>query len=340
MESMKKKTFLILFILFSFVVIAKAQIKKVDAIGITVSEMNRSVKFFTEVLGFRKVSDGEVFGSTYEQLQGIFGLRMHIVRMQLGDEFIDLTDYLTSGGRSIPEDARSNDLVFQHIAIVVSDMDKAYAHLRKYMVMHVSTGPQTIPGSNVAAAGVKAFYFHDPDMHNLELIYFPKGKGQLKWQQTSGKLFLGIDHTAIGISNTDSSLKFYHDLLGIERKGDSWNTGIEQAHLNFVEGASLHITGLRAHVGPGIEFLQYLEPGPGKPYPVDSRTDDIWHWQTMLITNDAATLYDRLSAAGYKLVSKGLITLEGKYGFGLKAFIIRDPDGHALLIKEDDKYDR
>ena len=177
-------------------------------------------------------------------------------------------------------------------------------------------------------------------MHNLELIYFPKGKGQLKWQQTSGKLFLGIDHTAIGISNTDSSLKFYHDLLGIERKGDSWNTGIEQAHLNFVEGASLHITGLRAHVGPGIEFLQYLEPGPGKPYPVDSRTDDIWHWQTMLITNDAATLYDRLSAAGYKLVSKGLITLEGKNGFGSKAFIIRDPDGHALLIKEDDKYDR
>ena len=99
MDSMKKKTFLILFILFSFVVIAKAQIKKVDAIGITVSEMNRSVKFFTEVLGFRKVSDGEVFGSTYEQLQGIFGLRMHIVRMQLGDEFIELTDYLTSGGR-------------------------------------------------------------------------------------------------------------------------------------------------------------------------------------------------------------------------------------------------
>ena len=139
MESMKKKTFLILFILFSFVVIAKAQIKKVDAIGITVSEMNRSVKFFTEVLGFRKVSDGEVFGSAYEQLQGIFGLRMNIVRMQLGDEFIELTDYLTSGGRSIPEDARSNDLVFQHIAIVVSDMDKAYAHLRKYMVMHVST---------------------------------------------------------------------------------------------------------------------------------------------------------------------------------------------------------
>lgn len=332
---MKKKTFLILFILFSFVIIATAQVKKVDAIGITVSEMNRSVKFFTEVLGFRKMSEEEVFGSPYEQLQGIFGLRMHIVRMQLGDEFIELTDYLTSGGRSIPEDARSNDLFFQHIAIVVSDMDKAYQHLRKYMVMHVSTGPQTIPASNVAAAGVKAFYFHDPDMHNLELIYFPKGKGQTKWQQTGGKLFLGIDHTAIGISNTDSSLKFYQSLLGIERKGDSWNMGMEQAHLNFVEGASLHITGLRANAGPGIEFLEYLKPGPGKPYPADSRADDIWHWQTIVITDDVAKLYDRLSEAGYRLVSKGLITLQDKNGLGSKAFIIRDPDGHALLIKEE-----
>lgn len=331
---MKKRALLILFISFQFVLIASAQIKRVDAIGITVGEMSRSVKFFSEVLGFKKVSDEEFFGSSYEQLQGIFGLRMHVVRMKLGDEFIELTDYLTSGGRRIPEDARSNDLSFQHIAIVVSDMDKAYQHLRKYMVVHVSTGPQTIPASNAAAAGVKAFYFHDPDMHNLELIYFPKGKGQAKWQKPDGKLFLGIDHTAIGISNTDSSLKFYKDLLGIERKGDSWNMGMEQAHLNFVEGASLHITGLRTSAGPGIEFLQYLKPGPGKPYPADSRTDDIWHWQTTLITDNATKLYDQLTAFGYKLISKNLVIFQNENGTNSKAFIIRDPDGHALLIRE------
>ncbi|HEV8506881.1 MAG TPA: VOC family protein [Chitinophagaceae bacterium] len=331
---MKKKFFFISAILWAFAQMATAQVSRVDAIGITISEMDRSVKFYGDVLGFKKISDEEVFGTTYEQLQGIFGLRMHIVRMKLGDEVIELTDYLTSGGRSIPQDARSNDLFFQHIAIVVSDMDKAYQRLRKYMVMHVSTGPQTIPASNVAAAGIKAFYFHDPDMHNLELIYFPKGKGQPKWQQADGKLFLGIDHTAIGISDTDSSLIFYHDLLGIERKGDSWNMGMEQAHLNFVEGASLHITGLRANAGPGIEFLEYLEPGPGKPYPADSRTDDIWHWQTILIAEDASVLYKKLTTAGFTLVSKGLVTLQDKNGKKLRAFIIRDPTGHAILIKE------
>ncbi len=56
------------------------------------------------------VSLVELYGPAYEQLQGIFGLRMRIVTMQLGDERIELTGYLTSGGRPIPQDAKSNDL--------------------------------------------------------------------------------------------------------------------------------------------------------------------------------------------------------------------------------------
>ena len=310
-----------------------AQVLKVDAVGITVSDMDRSLKFYSEVLGFKKISDTEVYGEEYEQLQNLFGLRMRIVRMELGDEFIELTDYLTSGGRSIPEDAKSNDLVFQHIAIVVSDMDKAYQQLRKYNVVHVSTAPQTLPKSIPAAEGIKAFYFHDPDNHNLELIYFPKGKGQEKWQLNNGKIFLGIDHTAIGVSNTENSHRFYSEILGIERKGDSWNKGIEQSHLNNVEDASLHITGYRAKEGTGIEFLQYINPGPGEPYPADSRSDDIWHWQTTLIVKDAEDIYQKLKAMNVVFVSRRLVKQKLK-DEEIKSFIVRDDDGHALMMKE------
>lgn len=325
----------ILIITVSFIHLTSfSQIKKVDAIGITVSQMDRSVEFYSKVLGFNKISDVELYGTEYEQLQGIFGFRMRIVRMQLGEEFIELTDYLTTGGRSIPEESKSNDLSFQHIAIVVSDMDKAYRQLKTYNIEHVSTGPQTLPKSIPAAEGIKAFYFHDPDKHNLELIYFPKGKGQDKWQTLPDKIFLGIDHTAIGVSNTDSSLKFYRDLLGIERKGDSWNKGIEQSHLNYVENASLHITGLRAAEGPGVEFLQYLIPGPGEAYPPDSRTDDIWHWQTTLITDDAEKLYKEFKNSSYKIVSKQLVTFQATGGRFSKGFIVRDGDGHAVLVRE------
>jgi catechol 2,3-dioxygenase-like lactoylglutathione lyase family enzyme len=314
--------------------LSSAQVVKVDAIGITVSDLDRSVKFYTEVLGFKKISEEEVYGLEYEQLQGLFGIRMRIAKLQLGDEFVELTDYLTSGGRSIPEDFKSNDLSFQHIAIVVSDMEKAYAQLRKFNIEHVSTGPQTLPVSIPEAAGIKAFYFNDPDKHKLELIFFPKGKGQAKWQQTKGKLFLGIDHTAIGVSNTNNSLKFYQDFLGIERKGDSWNKGDEQAHLNFVENASLHITGLRAASGPGIEFLEYIVPGPGRAYPADSKTDDLWHWQTTLIVDDAEKVYQNVLSASYKIISSKIVKMKAKDGRISKSFILRDGDGHALLIRE------
>ena len=113
------------FLIFNFHVFAgQPLVNSVETIGMTVSDMDRSVEFFSKVLSFEKVSDVEVAGREYEQLQGVFGLRMRVVRMKLGDEFIDLTEYLAPQGRPIPVDSRSNDRWFQHIAIVVSDMDR------------------------------------------------------------------------------------------------------------------------------------------------------------------------------------------------------------------------
>src|SRR6266403_1447518 len=257
----------------------------VESVGMTVSDMDRSVAFYS-ALAFQKVSDIEVLGEQYEHLEGVFGARMRIVRMQLGNEFVDLTEYLAPRGRPIPVDSRSNDLWFQHIAIVVRDMDQAFAKLRELKVQFVSTGPPTLPPSLKAAAGIKAFYFRDPDQHNLEIIYFPLGKGDPRWQEKTDKLFLGIDHTAVGISNTGSSLKFYRDLLGFRKAGESENFGTEQEHLNQIFGARLHITGMRAKAGPGVEFLEYLTPRDGRPRPADIHADDIVHWQTMVISDD------------------------------------------------------
>ncbi|MEP7343043.1 MAG: VOC family protein, partial [Acidobacteriota bacterium] len=137
---------------------AKALVKAVDSIGFTVSDVDRSVEFFSKVLSFEKVSDVEVVGDGYEYLQGVFGLRMRVARMRLGDEFIELTEYLAPRGRPIPADSRSNDRWFQHIAIITSDMDRAYQALRKNKVEHASTGPQTLPDWNKNAGGIRAFY--------------------------------------------------------------------------------------------------------------------------------------------------------------------------------------
>ena len=50
----------------------------------------------------RKGSDTEVAGEDLEHLEGVFGLRMRVVRMRLGDEFIELTEYLAPKGRPDP----------------------------------------------------------------------------------------------------------------------------------------------------------------------------------------------------------------------------------------------
>src|SRR5207247_1874092 len=189
-------------------------VERVGAVGMTVSDMDRSIEFYSNVLSFEKVSDIEVAGQDYEHLEGVFGLRMRVVRMRLGDEFIELTEYLAPKGRPFPVDSRSNDRWFQHIAIITSDMEKAYAWLRQNKVEHASTGPQRLPDWNKNAGGIKAFYFRDPDKHWLEILQFPEGKGDAKWQRKD-RLFLGIDHTAIVVGNTEASLKFYRDVLGL-----------------------------------------------------------------------------------------------------------------------------
>lgn len=305
----------------------------VESVGMTVSDADRATEFYAQ-LGFEKVSEVEVMGSEYEQLQSVFGARMRIVKMKLGSEFLELTHYLAPPGRPIPPDSRSNDLWFQHVAIVVRDMEQAFEKLRAMKVQFVSTAPQTLPASIPAAAGIKAFYFRDPDGHNLEVIYFPAGKGDPRWQEKTDKLFLGIDHTAIGISNTTASLRFYQELLGIEKKGESENFGTEQEHLNQVFGAHLLITGLRASRGPGVEFLEYLTPRDGRTRPPGTKANDLVHWQTTIATSDLDALAKRLKEAHVDFVSSEVVTVaREKAGFS-KGMMVSDPDGHAVLLIE------
>jgi catechol 2,3-dioxygenase-like lactoylglutathione lyase family enzyme len=296
--------------------------------------MDRSIEFYSKILSFEKVSDIEVTGEDYERLQGVFGLRMRVVQMRLGEEFIELTEYLAPKGRPVPVDSRSNDRWFQHVAIITSDMDKAYAWLRQNKVEHASTGPQRLPDWNKNAGGIKAFYFKDPDKHALEILAFPEGKGAQKWHSKKS-LFLGIDHTAIVVGNTEASLKFYQETLGMQVAGTSENYGTEQEHLNNVFGARLRITGMRAvGSGPGIEFLEYLAPRDGRPYPADGRPNDVFHWQTSLHVGSVDAVAQNLLTGKFLFVSPGVVALTNPLlGFS-KGLLVRDPDGHVLQITE------
>jgi len=302
---------------------APAPVQAVVDVGMTVGDLDRSVAFFTGVLQFEKVSEQDTAGAEFERLEGVPGARARVARLRLGRETLVLTQYLAPEGRPVPADSRSNDRWFQHVAIIVSDMDQAYGRLRAHHVTHASSGPQTLPDWNRAAAGIRAFYFKDPDGHALEILQFPAGKGEARWQSRDA-LFLGIDHTAIVVADTDRSLAFYRDALGLRIAGESENYGPEQEHLNAVFGARLRITALRAAAGPGLELLEYLAPSDGRPAPEDERSNDRIHWQTRLAASDVA----RTSAAALRAGGRsGAIAAEIS-----RETLLRDPDGHALLL--------
>lgn len=280
-------------------------VSRVSAPGMVVSDMDRSVAFYSEVLTFEKVSDVEVFGDAYEHLEGLFGIRMRVVHLRLGDESIELKEFLTPQGRLMPVDSRGNDRWFQHIAIIVSDMDRAYEILREHHARHASTAPQTLPAYIKGAGGIRAFYFRDPDGHFLEILQFPPDKGAAKWHRPGGKLFLGVDHTAIVVGDTKASLKFYRDALGMSIAGESENYGPEQEHLNNVFGARLRITSLRATEGPGVELLEYLAPRTGRPMPDDSQVNDLWAWETSIVTTNLNAAAKTLRLLKCSFVSSG-----------------------------------
>jgi catechol 2,3-dioxygenase-like lactoylglutathione lyase family enzyme len=309
-----------------------AAVSSVDTVGMTVADMNRSIAFYTTVLPFVVESDTEVAGRAWELLQGVFGARLRVVTLRLGDERIELTQYLAARGRPMPPDSRGNDRWFQHVAIIVADMDAAYARLRDHGVAHASTAPQRLPDWNPGAAGIEAFYFRDPDGHFLEVLEFPPGKGQARWHQPRppGDGFLGIDHTAIVVGSTDAALAFYRDTLGLEVVGAGVNHGVEQEHLNGVFGVRLRLTTLRAGRGPAIELLEYLAPRDGRPAPADLKANDLAHWQITMRAPALETFLQPSRAFG--LVSPDVSDVGDGKGAFTRGLLVRDADGHAVRL--------
>jgi catechol 2,3-dioxygenase-like lactoylglutathione lyase family enzyme len=252
-----------------------------------VADLGVAENFYCAALGFRPVSRGA-----------------DAARLVLGEESLALVQP-SPAPSPYPADSRSNDLWFQHLAIVVADMDRAYAHLCACPGWQpISTGgPQLLPASS---GGVRAFKFRDPDGHPLELLWFPAARTRAAWQRhvDAGSLFLGIAHTALAIAETRRSLRFYAQ-LGWTLRYRSLNRGTSQARLDGLEGARVRVLGLRAASpeGPGIELLAYRPPGR----PIDGHA-------ACSLASDSTVLGKRDRAADSAALS------------------LTDPDGHRLLV--------
>src|SRR5438128_1943857 len=78
---------------------------EIQGIALTVSDLDRSVAFYEGALGFRKVGERLIADPDFDQISGTFGVRVRRATLRLGDESIELEQYLAPAGAPLPGDS-------------------------------------------------------------------------------------------------------------------------------------------------------------------------------------------------------------------------------------------
>jgi catechol 2,3-dioxygenase-like lactoylglutathione lyase family enzyme len=279
-------------------------INKLAHFTVVTPDADRLALFYQRAFGFSRFATETRSGPDFERLMGVTGGALSIV-LALGGQILELLQF-DWPGRPYPTTASSSDLIFQHFAIVVTDIGEAWQRLSAvggWTAISIG-GPQRLPESS---GGVTVFKFRDPDGHPLELLAFPSGNVPANWSnRSSDSLCLGIDHSAIGVSDSARSIAFY-ETLGFRVAARSLNRGREQTCLDAVDNACVEVTALAARrATPHVELLCYRSGARDR---------------SVLQNNDVAATRLVLEAVGPVSEDESVA-----------AASLTDPDGHHLVI--------
>ena len=286
----------------------------------SVADLARAIDFYVEALGFE-----------CESINSCNSGDSRCTRLSLGDESIELCEL--NGAEALDavgQDASVASASFQHVAIVASDMDAAMVRLRRLAPTPISSGDAVrLPAS---AGGVTAYKFRDPDGHPLELISFPAGTGNPKWQRLQpNQPTLGIDHSAISVVNVERSLAFYTAGLGFALTSRQVNSGVGQDRLDGVGGVVVDVLGLTPAGAqtPHLELLGYRQPAPQPRSQCAAMAQDpsdrlVWCAQ------DVDAIVTRLASMPRLGVGVGPACVKLSAG----EWLLRDVDRHLVVLLE------
>jgi catechol 2,3-dioxygenase-like lactoylglutathione lyase family enzyme len=306
-------------------------VTRITRVSLTTADPDGLAAFCSEAFGFEQTGIARRKEQRFSRLMGLDDAAARVLLLGLGRQTLELVGF-TPPGRRYPPDIAANDPRFQHIAIVAADMETAYARLSSCRGWTPIThpAPQRLPASS---GGVAAFKFRDPEGHPLELLAFPPGRVPPPWRKPQRQgLCLGIDHSAIVVADTTRSVRFYEKLLGFRVTSRSLNRGPEQDRLDGVAEALVEVTALAPHTSepPHLELLCYRSPATTLPPEALPRSSDIAATRLVFEVDRLPELVPDLLAEVH-FVSAGMVTL----GNGRPAALVRDPDGHALLLLEE-----
>jgi catechol 2,3-dioxygenase-like lactoylglutathione lyase family enzyme len=303
-------------------------VTRVARIGLTTADADGLAAFYCQAFGFAPAGVEHRGGQGFARMMGLADAEARVVLLRLGRQVIELVAFARPG-LPYPPDITSHDVRFQHMAIVVADIEAAYARLLAYHGWSAITSPQPqcLPARS---GGVGAFKFRDPEGHPLELLAFPPGRAPPYWQEAGAQdPCLGIDHSAIVVADTARSLAFYRR-LGFRVAGRSLNHGVEQDRLDGVSGAVVEVTSLAPdpELPPHLELLCYRSPAICRSALPLPRSNDSAATRIVLEMEQLPETMRKMFAAQADFISDGA----GDLHDGRPAALIRDPDGHALLL--------
>jgi len=150
-------------------------IQAIDHINIVVADLERSLRFYTDVLGFTKTKEAYLEGEWIDRIVGLSGVKARAVFIVApgGEPRIELLCYEAPRGAAAAENSRANTVGLRHIALRVENMAGMVTRLRAAGVT-IFSEPVRVPHGVVQHdAGEKTLvYFLDPDGVILELAEY------------------------------------------------------------------------------------------------------------------------------------------------------------------------
>lgn len=150
-------------------------IRAIDHINIVVADLERSVRFYTELLGFRLMKEAVLSGEWIDRIVGLKGVKGRVAYVVApdGEPRIELLHYEMPAGAAVAANSSANTRGLRHIALRVDDIAAVTAGLRAAGVEFFSD-PVRVPAGVVRHdQGEKTLvYFLDPDGVILELAQY------------------------------------------------------------------------------------------------------------------------------------------------------------------------
>lgn len=140
-------------------------IQRVTHVGVCVSDLERSIHFYRNRLGFQYLSRIHIAGEASDTLLALKGVDAHVAYLERDGFRLELLGFVSPRSEPLEPPRRMNHLGFTHLSLRVTDLDEMVERLR-------AEGVQVLDGTriDIAARGSAAVMITDPDGLWIELV--------------------------------------------------------------------------------------------------------------------------------------------------------------------------